>query len=154
MADLLTPLRDHLVTQGIVRRPREATPVAPPLWLEPRDGVPAPGEGQNTVEKGSDAVLGAFRTTGIAPRRHEGFIRLDAIDIWLRTTSPKRAFDIHDQLRLALNDKRHWMMSTLLIEESLLFRDLQRIAATRDAFTFTTEFTFERWSAPEGVPSQ
>ena len=144
-ADLLTPLRDYLVAQEVVRVPRVAGD-EPPLWLEPRDGVPAPGEGQNETEGGPDVVLGAFRVTGIAPRRHEGFIRIDAVDFWLRSRTPQLAQQTHDLLRDALNDKRGWIMAGLRIEESLMFRDLQRLSSDANGWTYTTEFTFERWA--------
>lgn len=144
-ADLLTHLRDYLVGLGIARKPSVAGSV-PPLWLEPRNGVPAPGEtpGNDALEAG-EVVLGAFRTTGIAPRRHEGFVRIDAVDVWIRSRNALQAFQLHDQLRDALNDLRSWDMAGLHIEESLMFRDLQRIRSDSSGFSYTSEFTFERW---------
>jgi hypothetical protein len=108
--------------------------------------VPAPGEGQNAIEVGNDLVMAAIRTSGIAPRRFEGFIKVDAVDFWLRARTPPIAQQAHDQLRDALNDKRGWEMSGLRIEESLMFRDLQRLSADENGWTYTTEFTFERWA--------
>lgn len=150
MADLLDSLRTHLVAEGIVRVPAAAGPL-PPLWLEPRDGTPAPGEGNNLAERHPTTVLGAFRATGIAPSRHEGFIRREAVDFWIRVSQPQLAFGVHDQLRGALNDRRQWDMAGLTISESLMFRDLQRLAADSGGWTFVTEFVFERWDAPEGA---
>lgn len=149
--DLLTYLRDYLVSEGLVRVPRVAG-AAPPLYLEPKEGVVAPGEAENATESHPTLVLGAFRATGVAPRRHQSFIRIDMIDLVVRAANPRPAFDLHDELRGALVDKRHWSMAGLLIEESLMFRDLQRVSSDANGWTFTTEFSFERWDGPEGLP--
>ncbi len=41
--DLLLGIRAYLTTQGLVRDPRVAG-AAPPLWITPTHGTPAPGE--------------------------------------------------------------------------------------------------------------
>jgi hypothetical protein len=148
-ADVLTYVRSYLLTQGIARLPRDAGSL-PPIWLEPQFGTPAPGEGDTPAER-SDVVIGAYRDTGIAPRRHEGFIRIDAVSFYLRSKLAPPVIQLHDQLRGAFNDKRAWSMAGLWIEESLMFRDLARLRSDVSGWTFTTEFTFERWDAPQGA---
>lgn len=143
MATLLEDLRDHLVAHGIVRRPRETLPAGrPPMWLEPRNGIPAPGEGQNATEVGSDAVVGAYVSGGIATDRHEGFLRIDGIDIHLRTRTAPIALELEAQIRAALNDRRHWTMGSRTVEESLQFRPLQRLGSGDHGFDWVTEYLF------------
>lgn len=142
--DTLTALRDYLVSQGIVRIPRVAG-TAPPMWLEPRNGTPAPGAGDNPTEVGDPTVLAAFLGTGIAPKRHEGFIRTDAVTIWVRTRTAPLAHQIEKQLRAALNDKRGWAMAGLQVNESLLFRDLQRVGFDNQGYSGNTEYFMFIW---------
>lgn len=152
--DLLNPLRNYLVTSGIVRKPTVAPPGGdpnrPPMWLEPRNGVPAPNEqpGNAAVEVGPDSVVAAFETTGIAPERHEGFIRWQHVDIRLRTTTAPRAVALKEAIRQYLNDRRGWMMDSLRVEESLLFRDWQRLGSDDEGFDYVAEFQFTLWGPP------
>lgn len=151
MADdpVLKALRDHLVDEQIVRRTREAGGL-PPLWLAPRNGVPAPGEPEDAtanqlIERHPDLVVGAYRATGIPSPRHEGFIDRAAVELRIRARTEGLATALHRQLRGELHDRRAWLMGGLRVEESLMFRDLQPIVRDRQGFTYTTEFIFEIW---------
>ena len=141
MPTLLEHMRDSLVAQGVVRAPRTVGAL-PPMWLEPRDGTPAPGEGQNATEIGADVVLGAFRVAGIAPRPYEGSVRVDGVDIWIRSRTYPLASTVEDQLRTALNDKRHWVMGALLVNESIIFRDMAPVERNAQAYTFSVSYLF------------
>jgi hypothetical protein len=145
MPTLLDHLRDHLISESIVRSPRTAG-AAPPLWLEPREGIPAPGEGSGS-EVGADAVLGAYFTGGIASQPWESFIREDTIDLWLRTRTAPIAFTLWQQLREELIDKRNWNMAGLTIIESREWRPLQPLYRDAQAFTFVASIVFERYAA-------
>lgn len=145
-AELLPPLRNYLIAQGIVRKPSVAGEL-PPLWLDPRDGVPLPGAGENAVEIGPTAVLGAFQVSGIPRERYEQrILRTDAVDVWIRTKTAPAVHSIADALVEALADLRQWDMSGLPIIESLLFRPLQRLGSDEDSFDWTMQFTFERYA--------
>jgi hypothetical protein len=152
--DLLNPLRDYLVGQGIVRKPATPAPGGnpdlPPLWLEPRNGVPAPGESPNTnaIEVGPRVVVGAFESTGIAPDRHEGFVRDQHVDFRVRAKFAPDALAIKEQIRQYLNDRRSWDMAGLHVEESLMFRDWQRLGSDDQSFDWTAEFSFTLWGPP------
>lgn len=150
--DLLKPLRDYLIAQAIVRKPSVPAPVGdpnrPPLWLEPRNGVPAPGEGNDPIERGPTLVLGAFESTGIAPDRHEGFVRDQHVDFRLRSSTAEGALGIKEAIRQHLNDRRSWEMAGLHVEESLMFRDWQRLGSDDQSFDWTAEFSFVLWGPP------
>jgi hypothetical protein len=147
---LLQHLRDYLVAQGLVRDPRANTPALPPMWLEPRNGTPAPGEpegatGNRAVEVGQDLVVAAFPVKPFPSRRHEGFIRKDAIELILRARLAEHALGFEPGLRAALHDKRGWDMAGMRIEETLETQGLTPLARGAQGFTYTLEYSFERW---------
>lgn len=152
--DLLNPLRDYLIAQNIVRKPSVAPPGGdpnrPPLWVEPRNGVPAPGEsiGGPPVETGPLVVVGIFESTGIAPDRHEGFIRDQHVDFRLRSKTAVAALEPKELIRRHLNDRRSWEMAGLHVEESLMFRDWQRLGSDDQSFDWVAEFSFTLWGPP------
>lgn len=139
--DLLEYVRTYLVAEGLVKVPNTAGAL-PPLVLEPRNGAPAPAEGDFEDE---DLVISAFIASGIPSVRHEGFIRTDAVDFWVRATTPRDAVAFDQELVPLLHDKRGWDMAGLEVIESLQFRALQRLSSGPQGWTFTTEYTFERW---------
>jgi hypothetical protein len=144
--ELLPHLRDFLIAANLVRKPSVAG-AKPPLWLDPRDGVPAPGEGKNAVEIDADVVLGAFQVTGIPrPPYEQSVLRIDAVDIWLRTRMAPFAYRTSDAIIAALADQRAFDLAGLTIVECLLFRPLQRLGSDENGFDFTMQFTFERWA--------
>lgn len=144
MPDLLDAIRTELVSANVVRTPRTAGS-EPPMWLQPRNGAPAPGEGNNATERGATAVVSAFLSGGITSQRHEGFIRTDTVDFWLRVTTPQEAVSIESAIRAALNDKRGWTMGGLPMIETLQIRSMQPLGANEQAFSFVTEYSFEVW---------
>lgn len=140
--DLLDALRDHLVAQGIVRVPRQAG-AEPPLWLEPKEGVPAPGEGGSGAEIGS-TVAAAFRTGGVPFERAGGpFIRRVTVDIRIRSLKPPDAYALDSALYRELHDRQAWDMGALTVIESLQARELQRLGSDAQGFDFVTEYLFE-----------
>jgi hypothetical protein len=144
MAYLLSALRSHLVAENIVRVPA-VSGVKPPMWLEPRNGAPAPGEGDSPTEIGHDAVLSAFVTGGIPARPREVELRKDVVDIWIRVAAANLAFDIEEQLRAAIVDRVDWTMGGLHIGESLQWRSpLQRLESGPQGWTFVSSYIFER----------
>lgn len=140
MADLLDAMRDHLVTDGAVRVPRDGGS-APPLWLEPRDGAPAPGD--KTGAEDGPVVLSAFLTGGIASRPYESFMRTDIVDVWLRALRAQDVWPVENALRASLVDKRGWTMGGLTVIESLQWRPLQRFGSDAQGFTYITAFSFQ-----------
>lgn len=145
--ELLPHLRDYLIAQGLVRKPGVAAAGRHPLWLDPRHGVPAPGEGDNATEIDNDVVLGAFQVTGIPkPPYEQSVLRTDAVDIWLRVRMSPFAYQTADALIAALADRRQFDLAGLTIIECLLFRPLARLGSDENSFDFTMQFSFERWT--------
>ena len=139
-------LQAYLIAQGVGRDPRTAGAL-PPIWREPRDGTPAPGETVgSSVEMNPDAVLGLVKVGGTPPPRHEGFIRWDHVDIWVRVRKAPMAHDLETDIRALLNDKRGWVMAGLLVNESLLVRDLQPVGSSPSGYDYTMEYQFCTWS--------
>jgi hypothetical protein len=145
MTNLLDHVNDYLIAQGLVRDPRVAGS-APPLWLMPRDGVPAPGESpkNNAVEVGPDIVVGAFTAPGISLGRHNGFRRIKAVDFWIRVRKAPMIDDFDAALHAAFNDKRGWDMAGLYVMESLVWREVgSPIESGPSGWTFTSQYTLE-----------
>lgn len=146
--DLLEGVSLYLISQGIVRDPSDNSNTLPPLWIEPRNGTPAPGEseGLNPVEVGNDLVVSINRATGIPSPPYEGFIRHDGVEFVVRAIEPSFASSFESKVRAALNDKRGWQMATVPVNESLLFRDLQPIGSDNTGWTYTLEYMFNLWA--------
>lgn len=152
MAELLTSLRDHLIAEGVVRDPRVAG-AEPPLWREPRLGVPAPGEyppnSKNDDEVGPDAVLGAFNADDVPPAPYNAGRRIDLVDVRIRTKTAPSAHELEEQLRAALIDRRNWSMAGLTIIECLAHRGLQPLGSDEQSYDWVCSYAFERYS---GLP--
>lgn len=142
MPTLLGALRDHLISENIVRSPRVAG-ATPPMWLEPRDGAPAPGEGENSTEVGATATVAAFRNGGIAARPYESMLQTLGVDLWLRVKTAPVADTLHGQIRAALIDKRNWTMGGVTVVESSEWATLQPLGSDHQGFTYVCKFMFE-----------
>jgi hypothetical protein len=77
LTDIVGAFRIDLVAAGLVRRPSEAAPDAPPLHIEPADGAPAPGEREG-VEDDDALVLSVF-VSELAETNFDGALRRRAI---------------------------------------------------------------------------
>lgn len=131
---------------ALTRDPQVAVANRYPLWIEPNEGTPAPGEGATTIEKDPNLVIGAFQSPGLGAPRYEDFIRSDGVILMIRARKAFIAHEFEFKLRDALHDKRKWQMGPLVIIESLLFRPMQRLSSDPKVVNFTTEYLFERYS--------
>ena len=140
--DLLTSLRDYLVAQGLVRKPSVAG-ATPPLWLEPKLGVPAPGEGTNPTEIG-DPVLGVFATGGFALGPYmDSFARQPILQINYRGNSPQAIQALELEITKRIADKRDWTMGSTYLVESSLWQPLQRIGSDEQGWEFSSAYSFQ-----------
>ena len=142
---LLDRLRQYLIDEGVVRSPRTAGS-EPPMWLEPKLGAPAPGEGENPTEVGPTITVSAFLGGGIPARPYEAFWRRQTVDLWLRTRTAPQAFDIDSSIYAAIADRRNWGMAGLLVIESRQWRELQRLGSDEQGFTFIASYLFETYA--------
>lgn len=146
--DLLDHIVEYLKQQGIARKPFESAPSAPPIWPEPDLGTPAPGEGNNATEKGTDAVIGMYSLDQVTPKPGEGYAERNIIEFRLRTTNDARARQIARQLYDAFTSqpvgpKVDWDMAGLHLNESHQRIGFQRVGSDRNSFTFRIGFLFE-----------
>jgi hypothetical protein len=81
-------------------------------------------------------VLGAYLSGGIPARPFESSIRIDTVDVCLRTTSAARAAALGAQLRDALIDQRNWTMGSQTVIDCEEWRPLQRLGSDEQGYTF------------------
>lgn len=144
--DLLDNIRAYLISQNLVRDPRDGTKqgVLPPMWIMPRFGCPAPGQTESIGEIESDPNLVAAinQQPDIPPARYEGWLRRNHVSFVFRSRNPPPALALENQIRAVLNDKRGWMMVNVPVNESLIVRGLQPMGADQIAFNFECEYEF------------
>lgn len=143
MSDLMAEFRNYLVGTGLVRH-YTTVGAAPPLYVEPANGVPSP------EDTGVSLVLAAFRYGGPVASAYESFLRRDIIQIDFRastTAKPSAVIDVwalESKLREAIADKRAWQMGALTITESLEWRSLQRVSSDLQGHNYNMAFLFWR----------
>lgn len=145
---LLDALVAQLVTDGIARNPRVAGSL-PPIWREPRNGTPAPGEAPpkgGTTEIGTDAVLAVWQRGGPPYGPYvDGVLRVDLLDFRIRVRRSPDAKDIADALFASLGDKRDFLLGgTVRVTESLERRRLFTLGSDAQAFDYGVEYSVER----------
>lgn len=147
MADLLEDLRTHLIAAGIVRDPRVAG-AAPPMWLDRRNGLPAPGEpkdatGDRATEVGPNAVVGADFQSGIPATAFESFFRKRGVRITFRTLNGGLANDIERQVRAAIADRRNFQMGARTVIDCEEWAPFRELARDDQATTYAADYIFE-----------
>jgi hypothetical protein len=150
MPDVLGPMRDYLVTAGVVREPSVAAPGNNPnlcpLWIEPALGTPAPNEmppGGNAIQKGPTAVAAAYLSGGFPPGPYESTWRLPTVDVRLRTKDAPTAKSIEQAMSAALIDKRDFMLGGLYCIECLMWRALAPLGSDNQSFDWTVSYRFQ-----------
>lgn len=149
MADVplvMEKMREHLIAAGIVRDPDVDGPL-PPLWLAPKNGLNAPNEGSKPSYK-APIQLGALTAPGIPSAAKEGFLVREAVDITLRAMTAPPLILIGGALRRELDDRHHWDMAGLLVEQVQLIVPLQAIVQDEQGFRYRMQFLFT-WQDPE-----
>lgn len=145
MATIADHLRTFLIAEGLGRDPRVAG-ATPPIWRQPAEGTPAPGEKSGT-EVGPTVVLGLVHSGGIPAPRHEVEWRRDIVDIWIRTLTWPQAEQTYAGLRSALVDKRNWLMGSITVIESLEWRALALLASDgKQGYTSQAAVLFESYA--------
>lgn len=135
---LLTELLDHLVTQGLVRRPSATTPIdLPKMYLKPKGKLPAP----NAVD--APATIGVWGDGGIPAQPFESSLTTDKVEFVVRTTKAHDAQRIYDTFRDELVDRRNWQMGNWTISHSQEWRKLRHRGSDDDSYVddFAVLFT-------------
>jgi hypothetical protein len=147
VATLLDHVRAGLIDAGVkLRAPDEADVDRFPLWLEPRGGAPAPGEGDGSDD---DAVMvcSAFRMPGISTGPWEGdSYRYDNVEIRMRTQRPPAAYALEEAIRPVLHDRRNFDLDGIRIIEAMVYLELAPVGnSSEQGFTFRVEYSLQRY---------
>jgi hypothetical protein len=157
VATLSDYIRAHLINAAVVRDPRTAGPL-PPLWRDPENGAPGPGDFDAPL-KGMDAVVSIFMTGGFPTRLFGHSRRLQVVDFWFRTLKAWKADELYLEIRRLLvraDDPMDWMLGgdppggTRVIM-STETRPLQQLAApgeTTAGYTYISQIGFETYVTP------
>lgn len=149
---LLKGIRETLANVDAVRVPSvaDASPPTPPMWIEPRNGVPAPGqtEGLEPTEMGDPVVTALYAVTEIPGDRFEqNIFRRQPVEVWIRARTSPDAFRVDEVLKEQFRDRRNYnLVNGLWISESLVYRGLQRIGPDQSGFTYNTQYIFDIWT--------
>lgn len=154
---LLPCLRAHLVTLGLVREPAvqgDSDSNPPPMWLDPRRGVPYPGQKEDVGQYGFNAsmVLGAYPETGIPSGPFEGFYLRKAVSIWYRGKNSPLVQNLHQQISSALHDHRNYSLHGLQVNQSMMTRELQRLTSDDEGYMYNSEYMFDLWNPNYTIP--
>lgn len=155
--DLLSALRDFLIVEGLVRDPDvpgtgDPTTWKPPLWLDPRLGPPAPGEG-DAPQKGHSITVSALTAPGVPSERFEQiYHRTDGVDLRIRSLKAPDAKKLEQTLRRRLADRRDWQLGDpakptriVRVIESLEFRPLQLLSSGEQGFDYVSGYLFQTY---------
>jgi len=141
--DPLSEVRAYLATLDVVRLPNVSGSEAV-CWIEPRDGVKAPGEGGATER--SDVVVGMFRSGEIARAPMEYQLRTITIEFIVRSRLARDVWPLDVALFDAMHDRYQTMMGDVMCIHSRQFRGMQRLGSDAHGYTFSTEYALDVWS--------
>jgi hypothetical protein len=141
MKHLITELRAHLVSQGIVRPPSDSG-VLPVAWLAPADGTPAPGEGTPA----SDVVVGIYPAPGttLGALEQRWLVR-EGVDVYIRVPahSQPQALELARAIRRELADRSGFDLGDLRVQQCLERRPVQLVASDEgQGATYVVSFEF------------
>lgn len=134
MATLTDKVSDYLIAEGIGRSPRTVGSL-PPVWRQPVNGTPAPGEGTGT-EIGEPSVIGLVRSGGIPAAADEVEWRFDIVDVWIRSRTWPQTEALYALIRSALvgdrvGERRGWIMAGLPVIQSREWRALAMLESNK-----------------------
>jgi hypothetical protein len=147
MPTLLSHFRNHLIAEGLVRKPGTDAPGTHPLYLEPPRGAPAPGEEWLGKEKDSVMVLSAFMATAVTQPPYASWLQQQHIELRYRTSQAVLFEPLEEAIRLQFVDRRNWKMTTgLVVVESGEYVRAQRLGGDGEAITWRSEYFFQTYS--------
>jgi hypothetical protein len=137
-------LRDN----DLARRPSDATDQElPPVWIDPRTGVPYPGqiEGMEPEESHPNVVMAVYPSPGIPSQPFQGFYRQDIAQLYIRARLSPLVRSTFEAIRAIIHDQRNYSLHGLQVNQSMLYRDLTRVSSDNDGFVYDCEFIFDLW---------
>jgi hypothetical protein len=153
-SNLLGAITSELAQANIAREPNIAGP-APPIWREPPEGAPGPGD-MTGVTNDPLTVLSLFYSGGVVPPPGSHWERQTTVDLWIRTKGAgpaRRAMDLEHAIRkqmLPLNEsyRTDYFLGhgaeQMHVVECRLWRDIQRLGSSREqGYTFIVSYWFQ-----------
>ena len=143
---LLQHFRAFLIAEGLARDPQVAGE-AHPLYLDPEDGLPAPGEAQNADERDDELVMGAYHRPGQGTAPLEGrYFRYDAVEVRFRAVDSLLVYELEPQLSVLFQDRINWSMAGKQVIESRISRTLFPAAPfDRQGYRFGVQYQFQTY---------
>jgi Bacteriophage minor capsid protein len=147
VATLLENFRTALVDASVNLRDPRVNGAEHPLWLEPRGGAIAPGEVNNADENDDDLVASVYKLPGLTTGPYEGdTYRYDNLSVFIRAYRPPDAYELEQEMREVLHDRRNWDMGEMRIIESMVFAELAPIGnSSEQGFAFRIEYSLQRY---------
>lgn len=140
-------LQRFLITNGLGRDPFESG-VGPTLWIEPKNGLVAPGikPGDNASMMDPDLTVGISRDAGVPSEFNEGFIRRIRIDFKLYARKAPFAQEWEPRLYNLIHDAYQYDLNQVVCLQSHQFADLSPLLADNTGFQFITRYMFWLWA--------
>jgi hypothetical protein len=146
---VLEELKAYLISQGVAQA-QDATPslTIPSLWLNPRDGAPAPRRAASGGDYLEAATVTLIDTNTSGPVGMEAWIEETFVDVVVRsrTAAPGKLIQRQVRGKLApigdLYGRKHWTMGALLVEYSTLWRGDQPVDADDVSYRRVQSFRF------------
>lgn len=138
---ILDHFQTHLIGQGLVRHPNVASSL-PPAWLDPPNGVRAPGDG-SAPQMDPTTVVGLMHAGGIPAAPYEAEWRQLRVDVVIRTTSSPAGFELGGEIRRVTVDRRNWLMGAITIMQSDEFVPLQPVRPAVQGYMFIWGVLFQ-----------
>lgn len=145
-AQILSAFRQELVDRSLVRKPPSAGS-APPMFIEPEGGAPAPGE-KSGVENDAELILTVKSGGDIPSPTYSGFIRDTTIDCYFRAARGKamRPMQLEPVINAAIVDQWAWTMGGIYVLESSLYSGLQEVRlAEGDGTTWVAKYRIQTY---------
>jgi hypothetical protein len=133
-------LRTHLVGAGLVRDP-DVAGGQPPMWLSPKNGLNAPGEGSKPSYKAA-IVVGAELAPAIPSRQREGFLVNTSVDLTFRAMNAPAILDLGDAIRREIIDRVNWQMGGTLVQQVQETVQLQPLSEDEQGFRYRSQYVF------------
>lgn len=158
MRNVVGAFRDHLIAEGVVRRPDVAGPGGrpwlPPAWKIPDEGAIGPGDAaaadRPAVTHDDGLVLSIFMAPGFAPAAGEEDIRRVGVDVHLRGNAVPAILNAETAMRSALlgdppgiGGRVDWMMADLYVIQLREHKPLQILTTGSGTFTFLVGYLLE-----------
>lgn len=142
-------LRDYLISEGLAQG-QDQTPslTVPSIWLNPRDGAPAPRREKKGGDYLETATITLVDTNTTGPPELEAWLEETFVDVTVRSRTAAPGKLLQRQIRGLLTPigelygRKNWIMNRLLVEYSTLWRGDQALDADETSYRRVQSFRF------------